>query len=120
MLVLLIKRLIILILLVALDNVLDLYKKLSIEKKISNLRFLESDKVTVAVRWVPILFPIDTLQQYLETRYGCVLRHVGKVGKMGFKMRKDDLNENPIGSYVYISGPEFLIRYNSELETRHI
>ena len=35
------------------QNVLDLYEKLSIEKTISNSRFFEFDKVTVAVHWVP-------------------------------------------------------------------
>ena len=109
------------------QNVLDLYEKLSIEKRISNLRLFESDKVTVAVHWVPIPFPIDTLKQYLETRHGSVLRHVSKVDKMGlemgihhFEMRKDDLNENPIESYIYISGQEFLIRYKGQIETCHI
>ena len=34
-------------------------------------------------------------------------------------MRKDDLNKNPIGSYIYISGQEFLIRYKGQIETCH-
>ena len=103
------------------ENVLDLYEKFSIEKRISNLRLFESDKITAAVHWVPILFPIDTLKQYLETRHGSVLRLVSKVDKMGFemefhhfKMRKDDLSENPIGR---IGGQEFLIRYKGQIET---
>ena len=98
------------------QNVLDLYEKLSIEKRISNLRLFEFDKVTVAVHWVPIPFKIDTLKQYLETRHGSALRLVSKVDKMvfeirvlNFEMRKDDLNENSIGSYLYVSGQEFLI-----------
>ena len=59
-------------------------------------------------------FQIDTLKQYLETRHGSVLRHESKVDKMGFEigvhqfeMRKDDLNENPIESYIYISSRIF-------------
>ena len=83
------------------QNVSDLYEKLSIEKRISNLRLFESDKITVGVHWVPIPFPIDTLKQYLETRHGSLLRHVSKVYKMGFEMgvyhfemRKDDLNQH--------------------------
>ena len=109
------------------QNVLDLYEKLSIEKRISNIRLFESDKITVAAHWVPTPFPIDTLKQYLETRHGSVLQHVSKVDKMGlemgvhhFEMRKDDLNENFLGSYIYISGQKFLIRYKSQIETCHI
>ena len=97
------------------------------KKSISNLRLFESDKVTVAVHWVSIPFPIDTLKQYLETRHGSVFGHVSEVDKMvfemgvhHFEMRKDDLNENPIGRYIYISGQEFLIRYKGQIETCRI
>ena len=105
------------------QNVLDFYEKLSIEKWISNLRLLESDKITVTVYWVTISFAIDTPKQYLETRSGSVLRNVTKVDKMGahhFGMRKDDLKENRIGSYIYINGQQFLIRYKGQIESCHI
>ena len=36
------------------QKVLDLLEKLSIEKRISNLRLFKSDKITIAVHWVPV------------------------------------------------------------------
>ena len=42
------------------------------------------------------------------------------MGVYHFEMRKDDLNENLIGSYIYISGQEFLIRYKGQIETCRI
>ena len=56
-----------------------------------------------------------------------MLRHLSKVDKMGlemgvhhFEMRRDDLNKNSIGSYIYICGQKFLIRYKDQIETCHI
>ena len=37
-----------------------------------------------------------------------------------FETRKDDLNENPIGSNVYFSGQEFLMLCKGQIETCHI
>ena len=42
------------------------------------------------------------------------------MGVHHFEMRKNDLNKNPIGSYIYINGQEFLIRYKGQVETCHI
>ena len=67
------------------------------------------------------------LKQYVETGHGSVLRHVSKFDEKGFQirvhhfeMRKDDLNENPFRSYIYIKGQEFLIRCKRQVETCHI
>ena len=35
-------------------------------------------------------------------------------------MRQDGLNDNPIGSYIYIGGEEFLVKYKGQIETCHI
>ena len=39
------------------------------------------------------------------------------MGVHHFETPKDDLNENPIGSYIYINGQEFLVRYKGQIET---
>ena len=46
------------------QNVLSMYEKLLNVDKISNLRLFESDKITVAIHWVPAPFPIDRLKNY--------------------------------------------------------
>ena len=47
------------------ETVLRVYKKFTEVRDISNLRLYESDKVYVAVHWVPLPFPIDALSSYL-------------------------------------------------------
>ena len=109
------------------QNVLSLYEKLLNVDKISNLRLFESDKITVAIHWVLVPFPIDRLKNYLETKHGSVSKYFAKLDKMGFatgvhyfEMRQDELNDNPIGSYIYIGGEEFLVKYKGQIETCHI
>ena len=109
------------------QNVLSLYEKLLNVDKISNLRLFESDKITVAIHWVPVPFPIDRLKNYLETKHGSVSKYFAKLDKMGFatgvhyfEMRQDEINDNPIGSYIYIGGEEFLVKYKGQIETCHI
>ena len=78
-------------------------------KDVSNLRLYESDTVYVAVDWVPVLLLIEALSSYLEKHHGTILRQVNKVNQKGsqmgihlFEMRKDQVTENPIGSYIYM------------------
>ena len=42
------------------------------------------------------------------------------MGIRHFEMQIDDLNKNSIGSCIYVSGQEFLIRYKGQIETCHI
>ena len=106
------------------QNVLSLYEKLLNVDNISNLQLFESDKITVAIHWVPVPFSIDRLKNYLETKHGSVSKHFAKLDKMGFatgvhyfEMRQDELNDNPIGCYIYIGGEEFLVKYKGQIET---
>ena len=64
------------------QNVLSLYEKLLNVDKISNLRLFEFDKITVAIHWVPVPFPIDRPKNYLETKHGSVSKHFAKLEKM--------------------------------------
>ena len=89
------------------QNVLSLYEELLNVGKISNLLLFESDKITVAIHWVPVPFPIVRLKNYLETKHGSVSKHYAKRDKMSFstgvhhfEMRQDELNDNPIGSHI--------------------
>ena len=37
-----------------------------------------------------------------------------------FEMRKDQITENPIGSYTYVLGCEFLVKYAGQEVTCHL
>ena len=109
------------------ETVVRVYKKLTEVRDISNLRLYESDKVYVAVHWVPVPFPVDALSSYLEKHHGAISRHVNKVDQKGFQMgihmfemRKDQITENPIGSYIYVLGCEFLVKYAGQEATCHL
>ena len=79
------------------------------------------------MHWVPVPFPIDALSSYLEKHHGAISRHVTKVDQKGFQMgihmfemRKDQITENPMGSYIYILGCEFLVKYAGQEATCHL
>jgi len=37
-----------------------------------------------------------------------------------FQMHKDELNDNPIGNFISVSGQEFLVKYAGQIETCHV
>ena len=97
------------------QNALELYEKLRMHEKIGITRLYESDKTYVALGWVPIPFPDLLIQQRLEKDYGKVLKILHKKDKNGLltgtriiTMNTSDLEKNPIPSYLFVEGYEFL------------
>ena len=106
------------------QNALELYEKLRMHEKIGITRLYESDKTYVALSWVPIPFPDLLIQQRLEKDYGKVLKILHKKDKNGLRtgtriitMNTSDLEKNPIPSYLFVEGYEFLATYNGQVAT---
>ena len=93
-------------------------------EKIGITRLYESDKTYVALGWVPIPFPDLLIQQRLEKDYGKVLKILHKKDKNGLltgtriiTMNTSDLEKNPIPSYLFVEGYEFLATYIGQVAT---
>ena len=93
-------------------------------EKIGITRLYESDKTYVELGWVPIPFPDLLIQQRLEKDYRKVLKILRKKDKNGLlhgtriiTMNTSDLEKNPIPSYLFVEGYEFLATYNGQVAT---
>ena len=103
---------------------MELYEKLRMHEKISITRLCESDKTYVALGWVPIPFPDLLIQQRIEKNYAKVLKILHKKDKNALltgtriiTMNASDLEKNPIPSYLFVEGYEFLATYNGQVAT---
>ncbi|XP_078485942.1 uncharacterized protein LOC144744635 [Ciona intestinalis] len=105
-------------------NVLELREKLANIENIRNLYLYESDHVNVVLGWVPIPFPDSAILNFLQTNHGNVDKLVQRTDKDGLKtgvriavMKKEDLEKQPIPSYISINNSEFYVTYNGQTVT---
>ena len=106
------------------ENVLELYAKLKDIEFIYNLLLYEPVNINILFGWVPIPMPNETIKQELEANFGAVLKITDKKHSDGLRsgmrivtMKKSDLQNNPIPSYIRVSGCEIYVTYQGQVIT---
>ena len=100
------------------QDVLEIYEKLRKVDNVYHVRLYESDHINVFLGWVPIPLPIERIEQSIEATYEKVIKLIEKRHKDGLQsririlsMNKDELDVNPIPSYIFIDGFELYVTY---------
>ena len=106
------------------ENVLELYAKLKDIEFIYNLVLYEAVNINILLGWVPIPMPNEAIKQELEANFGAVLKITDKKHSDGLRsgmrivtMKKSDLQNNPIPSYIHVSGCEIYVTYQGQVIT---
>ena len=98
------------------QNIMELYEKLKQVEAVYNVRLHESDYINVLLGWDPIPMFNDTIRQSIESVFGKAVKITEKKkhkdgllsGIRILSMRKDELDPNPLPSYIKIDGFELL------------
>jgi len=105
-------------------TVLELYEKLRDVDGIYYVRLVESNHINVLLGWVPIPLSNDRIKVCIEEVFGKVIKIVDKKHKDGLQsgmriisMNKDELEANPIPSYICIDGFELYVPYTGHEST---
>ncbi|XP_078493495.1 uncharacterized protein LOC144749120 [Ciona intestinalis] len=101
--------------------VLELYEILIKVDALYSVRLYESDKVNVAVGWVPIPFPNEVIKSEFQNRCGEV-KHIQHrkdrndllTGMRILTLDRADIEKNPIPSYITVNNYEFYCTYNGQ------
>ena len=103
---------------------LELYEQLKSNDSVYEVQLYESDNVNVILGWVPIPLPNETIQQSIEEVFGKVIKISEKKYKDGLKsgiriltMNKNELETNPLPSYIFIDGFELYVTYKGQTVT---
>ena len=103
---------------------LELYEQLKSNDSVYEVQLYESDNVNVILGWVPISLPNETIQQSIEEVFGKVIKISEKKYKDGLKsgiriitMNKNELETNPLPSYIFIDGFELYVNYKGQTVT---
>ena len=106
------------------QDVLELYEKLREVDNVYHVRLYESDHINVLLGWVSIPLPNERFKQSIEATYGKVAKLIEKRHKDGLRsgirilsMNKDELDVNPIPSYIFIDGFELFVTYSGQQVT---
>ena len=106
------------------ENVLELYAKLKDIEFIYNLVLYEAVNINILLGWVPIRMPNEAIKQELEANFGALLKITDKKHSDGLRsgmrivtMKKFDLQNNPILSYIHVSGCEIYVTYQGQVIT---
>ena len=81
--------------------------------------------VEVRIDFIPPGFPSDPISSYLQQNYGEIIgtpirisdRFNIQTGTRLFKMTREDLEENPIASYLFFGKYKFRVRYTGQKTT---
>ena len=109
------------------QDVLELYEKLREVDNVYYVRLYESDHVNVLLGWVPIPLPNEQIKQSIEAAFGKVIQVIKKRHKDGLQsgirilsMNKDELDVNPIPSYIFIDGFILYVTYPLSRSTNYL
>ena len=81
--------------------------------------------VEVRIDFIPPGFPSDPISSYLQQNHGEIIGTLIKIsdrfntqtGTRVFKMTREDLEENPIASYLFFGKYKFRVRYTGQKTT---
>ena len=106
------------------ENVLELFEILKKCDSAYNVRLYESEHVNVLLGWVPIPLSNDIIKKSIEEVFGKVIKITEKRHKDGLQsgirlisMSKNDVEMNPLPSYIYINGYELYVTYPGQAIT---
>ena len=84
----------------------------------------EAVNINILLGWVPIPMPNEAIKQELEANFGAVLKITDKKHSDGLRsgmrivtMKKYDLQNNLIPSYIHVSGCEIYVTYQGQVIT---
>ena len=85
------------------------------------MRLYEPDYINVLLGWVPIPMSNDSIRQSIESVFGKVVKITEKKHEDGLlsgirilSTRKDELDSNPLPSYIKIDGLELYMTYQGQ------
>ena len=91
------------------QDTLQLYEKLRQIDFVYNIRLYESDNINVLLGWVPIPLSNEKIKRTIEENFGKVIKITEKKNKDGLlsgirilSMNKNDLEANPLPSYIHV------------------
>ncbi|XP_078485332.1 uncharacterized protein LOC144744506 [Ciona intestinalis] len=97
-----------------------LQEKLSKNDAFKAVHLYQSETTLVNLSWVPIPMSHEDIKEEL-TKYGQVIKIIGRIDKDGLLtgrraaiMKNDDLEKNPIPSYLWIKGEELYVTYKGQ------
>ena len=106
------------------ENILELYEILKKCDSVYNVRLYEPEHVDVLLGWVPIPLSNDIIKKSIEEVFGKVMKITEKRYKDGLQsgirlisMSKNDVEMNPLPSYIYINGYELYVTYPGQTIT---